>query len=112
MLDKIQIEQVILNLIRNSLEALKNMKVQENLIIIQTKLLKNKIRVSIKDNGPGFKNVDLKKLFNAYYTTKLNGVGIGLSLCRLIIQAHGGKLKVRSLKFGGACVEFFLPVLL
>jgi two-component system sensor kinase FixL len=108
--DKIQLEQVILNLLRNSMEAMQQDQIQDPTIVIQTKLLKNKIWISIKDNGPGFKNAELSRLFDTYYTTKQGGIGIGLSICRTIIEAHGGKLLAKPLSSGGACVNFFLPI--
>ena len=111
MANKIQIEQVLINLVRNSLEAIDHAKIIEGRIVIQTRLLPNNmIEVVVSDNGPGIDENMADKIFDQFQTSKDAGMGIGLSLSRSIIELHGGKLQVDKTHQNGAlfCVE--LPV--
>lgn len=109
-IDKVQIEQVIINLIRNSIEAMSINKPEHAEIIIQTKLLKTHALISVQDNGLGFDSNVIPRLFDSDYTTKPGGVGVGLSICQTIIHAHNGEITAFSLPAGGACIEFTLPI--
>ena len=109
--NKIQIEQVLVNLVRNSLEALAHAEIAEGRIVIQTRLLPNDIiEVSVSDNGPGIDAAMAGKIFDQFQTSKEAGMGIGLSLSRSIIEAHGGKLWVDKNHQNGALFGFELPV--
>jgi signal transduction histidine kinase len=113
-LDKIQIEQVILNLLRNGMEVLKSYSQQNKPELIIETLLdekKKKLIIRVKDNGPGISDENMLKIFELYYSTKLNGMGIGLSICRTIIEAHGGQISVNNNPTGGACFQLALPIL-
>jgi two-component system sensor kinase FixL len=111
MANKIQIEQVIVNLVRNSLEALEHAKIVGGRIVIQTCLLPNdKIEVIVTDNGPGIDAEMGGKIFDQFHTSKESGMGIGLSLSRSIIEAHGGSLWVDENHKNGALFGFELPV--
>jgi two-component system, NtrC family, nitrogen regulation sensor histidine kinase NtrY len=93
--DNKQIAQVLINLLKNSVEALKNQPGGK--IILKSEInTDNKVFISVTDNGPGITNELLDKIFIPFFTTKENGSGIGLSLSRQIIQMHGGSLKVDS----------------
>lgn len=110
-IDKIQIEQVILNLIRNSVEAMQAANTVNPTIKLQACLLnKDNINISVSDNGPGFPQQIATKLFEAYFSTKPSGMGMGLAICRTIIEAHEGKLSASTTSQGGACFECILPL--
>jgi signal transduction histidine kinase len=113
-LDKVQIEQAILNLLRNGIEALKECQKCDRKLSIQTSLDNNKksLIVNIKDNGPGIKPEHTAKIFELYYTTKSEGMGVGLSICRTVIEAHGGRINVSNNISGGACFQIVLPIYL
>jgi PAS domain S-box-containing protein len=109
---KIQIEQVIINLIRNSVEAMQNLTVKKQPhIIIQSQLIAdNFIQVSLKDNGPGFDQDRQQKILMPFFTTKAQGMGMGLSISRSLIEAHGGTLHFQSKPGKGATFYFTLPI--
>jgi PAS domain S-box-containing protein len=93
--NKIQIEQVLVNLVRNSLEAIGHANITGGRVVIQTRLLPNNmIEVTVTDNGPGIDTIMAGKIFDQFQTSKETGLGIGLSLSRTIIEVHGGKLWV------------------
>ena len=108
--DNIQIEQVIMNLVKNSIDELANLP--EGIprrICIQTYLnKKHKVEVRIKDNGNGISEDTKKQLFNPFYTTKENGMGMGLSICRSIIEAHEGILNFNTMEGKGTTFLFLL----
>lgn len=108
----IQIQQVVLNLIRNAMEAMIDLNVEsEKIITIETKLLDtDHIDISIEDRGPGFDIKDQKVLFDAFFTTKKSGLGMGLAICSSIINTHGGKIEASVGLRGGATFRFSLPV--
>jgi C4-dicarboxylate-specific signal transduction histidine kinase len=109
--NKIQIEQVLVNLVRNSLDAIGHEEMADGLVIIQPRLLSNDmIEVSVSDNGPGIDATMAGKVFDQFQTSKGTGMGIGLSLSRSIVEAHGGKLWVEESHQNGALFGFKLPV--
>ena len=109
--NKIQIEQVLVNMIRNSLEAIGSAKTTGGQVVLQTRLLPNDlVKVTVTDNGPGIDAAMAGMLFNPFRTSKETGMGIGLSLSRTIIEAHGGKLWVDKDYQNGALFAFELPV--
>ena len=110
--DHIQIEQVIINLIYNSIDILQYLpKNQPRLLSIQTQLIDdNTIQVRIKDNGPGVAEDDRPKLFTPFFTTKSNGMGMGLSICRSLVEAHDGTLYFNTNIGKGTTFYFQLPI--
>jgi two-component system, LuxR family, sensor kinase FixL len=109
MIDQIQIQQVILNLVRNSVEALRQMPRRE--IAFRTAVSDDSfVEVVISDSGPGLPPEILDRLFQPFVTTKPNGTGIGLSISRSIIEAHGGRLSAVDSPAGGAAFRFTLPI--
>jgi PAS domain S-box-containing protein len=109
--DRIQIEQVLINLVRNSMEAIVHAGTAAGRVILRTRLLpNNSVAVTVTDNGPGVDAEILKKIFHPFQTSKESGMGIGLSLCRRIIEAHGGELWVDKDYLNGALFGFELPV--
>ncbi|WP_333876137.1 PAS domain-containing sensor histidine kinase [Methylobacter sp.] len=110
--DQIQIEQVIINLIRNSIEALQSLPVkQQRQIEFHTRLTANNdILVELIDNGPGLDEDNRQQILTPFYTTKTNGMGMGLSISRSIIEAHEGTLHFNSQHRKGASFYFTLPL--
>jgi two-component system sensor kinase FixL len=111
--DTIQIQQVILNLIRNAVDAMADYPTKDKHIIISTTEDETNIRVSIADNGPGIPNTDKNEIFNPFFTTKPNseGMGMGLAICRSIITAHDGELILNTSNSNGAEFYFTLPII-
>ena len=111
--DYVQIEQVLLNLMRNSVEALHAMSEgRHKQLIVQTYLNeKNQIEVRVKDNGPGLDESQQLQVLKPFYTTKDSGMGMGLSISRSIVEAHNGLLRFNSKKNKGSTFYFTLPVL-
>jgi PAS domain S-box-containing protein len=110
--DHVQIEQVIINLIRNSIDALKNSSAEKQPhVIIHSQLIPdNAIRVRVKDNGPGLDEDQQQKMVMPFYTTKANGMGMGLSISRSLIEAHKGTLHFNSKLEKGTTFYFTLPL--
>jgi two-component system sensor kinase FixL len=107
--DKIRIQQVVLNLIRNAVEAMSDAPRRE--LILGTRLTSpDEIEVSVTDTGCGLAPEMARRLFEAFVTTKPGGMGIGLSICRGIVEAHGGRLWAAAAPGGGTTFQFTLPV--
>jgi two-component system sensor kinase FixL len=107
MVDRVQIQQVLLNLIRNAVEAMEGREVRE--LAIATSAEQSHLCVSVADTGGGIPNEIRVKLFQPFVTTKQDGMGIGLSVCRTIIEAHGGRLWVEANRGGGSVFRFTIP---
>jgi two-component system, LuxR family, sensor kinase FixL len=109
LLDKIQIHQVITNLIRNSVDALAGVKRRE--IVVSTRHAgQDSIEITIADTGPGLAPDVAERLFQPFVTTKPGGLGIGLSICRSIVDAHGGRLWASDNPDGGMVFHVRLPI--
>lgn len=110
--DEIHIQQVILNLLRNAMEAVETplAGVARSICIDIGRNVSGAISVKVADRGPGIAEGDLERVFDAFYSTKASGLGIGLSICRKLIEAHGGELRASHNPAGGAVFEFTLPV--
>src|SRR5258706_13935416 len=109
--DRIQLQQVILNLIVNAIEATSRTSQEPGEVLISTgKDGSNAVLVAVRDSGPGLDPEDLGRLFDAFYTTKAGGMGMGLSICRSIIEAHGGRIWATANVPQGAAFQFTLPV--
>jgi hypothetical protein len=106
--DRVQLQQVILNLILNAIEAMGSVDGPRELLISTEQRETNGL-VSVRDSGPGIAPERLEHVFEAFYTTKSNGVGIGLSICRSIIDAHGGRLWIEANKPRGATFHLTVP---
>jgi PAS domain S-box-containing protein len=106
--DRIQIQQVLLNLIRNAIEAMHDVSRRE--LVIRTRALADQecVAVSVQDSGPGIAPEVLSRLFQPFTTTKTSGMGVGLSICRTIVEAHGGKIWADSKLGEGTTFHFTL----
>jgi signal transduction histidine kinase len=110
LVDRVQLQQVILNLILNAVEAMGSVEFGARELLISAKQSKtNGIVVAVGDSGPGIDPENLERVFEAFYTTKSSGVGMGLSICRSIIGAHGGRLWADANEPRGAVFQFTLP---
>jgi C4-dicarboxylate-specific signal transduction histidine kinase len=109
--DPVQLQQVLLNLIMNSIDAMASTPDGLRRIQICTRATEaGTIEVYLKDNGPGIKAADNKRVFVPFYSTKEHGLGLGLSICSTIIERHGGRIDLRNNVSGGAVAEIALPV--
>ena len=107
-IDKIQIQQVMVNLMRNALEAVQQSKTRR--LTISTRLDNDFAVVGVADSGPGLPENVAARLFQPFVTTKSQGLGMGLAICRTIVEAHGGRLWAGPNPGGGALFSFVLPV--
>jgi signal transduction histidine kinase len=108
--NKNQLQEVVSNLIINSIEAMENTSLGGRLLLIQTEIQGENIAVAVEDSGPGIDKDQLGDIFTAFATTKPHGMGLGLAISRMIIDYHGGKLTAASdSKSGGASFQFVLP---
>lgn len=113
-MDRIQIEQVVFNLLRNAMEAVAGLPGDRRRIRIDTQLSDQRgqasVVCSLEDKGPGFASEAAERLFEPYYTTKTNGLGQGLSICQSILEAHSGRIAAERLQPVGARFSFWLPL--
>ncbi|SHG01661.1 PAS domain S-box-containing protein [Bradyrhizobium erythrophlei] len=108
--DRVQLQQVILNLIINAIEAMSGVAEIPRALLISTAQAEHGILVAMRDSGPGLDPASLEHLFNAFYTTKSGGMGMGLAICRSIIEAHEGQLYASANEPRGAVFQFTLPL--
>jgi PAS domain S-box-containing protein len=109
--DRVQLQQVLLNLIINAIEAMRDVGEEERELLISTRNEPDGMSVEVRDSGPGFALETLEHVFEAFYTTKPGGLGMGLSICRSIIEAHGGRLWASANLPRGASFQFALPAI-
>jgi C4-dicarboxylate-specific signal transduction histidine kinase len=109
--DRVQLQQVILNLILNAVEAMSTVEAGPRELLISTEQTRTGgVLVAVRDSGPGIDPDHLDRVFQAFYTTKSNGVGMGLAISHGIIQSHGGQLSAHGNAPRGAIFKFELPV--
>ena len=107
LVDKIQIQQVLVNLIRNAVEAM-GLAARRILTIRTTPDQPGLVRVTVADTGPGVAPEVAAQLFKAFVSTKMEGMGLGLSICRTIVEANGGRIWMESAEGGGTQFHFTL----
>ena len=108
--DRVQLQQVILNLFLNASDAMSGVDDRPRQLLIRTELdEEGKVRVSVRDVGMGLDSTNIEKLFDAFYTTKSAGMGIGLSISRSIVEGHRGRLWACSNEGPGATFSFSIP---
>ena len=108
MADRIQIEQVLVNLMRNAFEAMRESEHEPRRLTVRTTLddRERTVVVDVADNGIGIRPEAANRVFDRFFTTKANGMGMGLSISRSIIEKHGGRLWVRRTRGGAARLSF------
>src|SRR6476620_4664012 len=107
--DRVQLQQVLLNLIVNAIQATRDAGEEERELLISTRNEADGVSVEVRDSGPGFAPAALERVFEAFYTTKPGGLGLGLSICRSIIEAHNGRLWASPNVPRGAIFHFIAP---
>lgn len=107
--DKVQMLQVITNIILNAIEAVRQKKPQQRDIIVVTLYNQHRIHLSVMDSGCGLSDQQMKQIFDAFWTTREGGTGLGLTLCRAIVEAHRGIINVEHNPKGGAIFNISLP---
>lgn len=109
--DRIQLQQVLLNLILNGMDAVSHLPPPTRCLTLQTRLAaRDLVEVRVRDSGPGVAAQDVARVFQSFFSTKPDGLGIGLAVSQTIIEAHGGRIWVEQPSQGGACFCFTLPV--
>jgi two-component system sensor kinase FixL len=108
-IDRIQIQQVLINLMKNAAEAMEYSPLRELTVTI-SQAVPNFVDIAVADTGPGISAEMAEKLFQPFVTTKAHGMGMGLSICRGIIESHGGRLRLEPNPGGGAVFRFNVPV--
>ena len=108
--DKVQLQQVILNLIINAVEAMSSVREDSRELLVSTKKDVGGVVVAVQDSGPGLNPESIDRLFDAFYTTKASGMGMGLSICRTIVEAHGGQIWASRDVGPGATLQFNVPL--
>lgn len=107
--DRTQLQQVVVNLAVNAIQAMAKTPPAQRRLTLRTELRDNSVSVSIEDKGPGIDAANTQRIFESFYTTKASGMGMGLPICRSILESYGGAISVRNLESGGAAFLFTLP---
>ena len=107
--DRVQLQQVVMNLLLNAVEAMGSVEAKPRDLLISTEQDRTGVLVAVRDSGPGIDPSHLERVFDAFHTTKPSGMGMGLSICRSIINAHGGRLWAEANEPRGTIFQFTLP---
>jgi signal transduction histidine kinase len=107
--DRVQLQRVLMNLLSNAIESLSATENRPHQIAIRSAQGNRRVVLEVSDNGVGIARADMKQIFTPFFTTKSTGTGLGLSLCRIIVQAHGGRLWAAEGKESGAVFHLELP---
>jgi signal transduction histidine kinase len=108
--DQVQLQQVFLNLVMNAIEAMGELKSRSHYLQLRTEIDDTRVLVTVEDSGPGADQNTINQVFTPFYTTKPDGMGMGLSICQSIIEAHGGRITARPGQHWGLVVEVELPL--
>jgi two-component system, LuxR family, sensor kinase FixL len=108
--DRVQLQQVMLNLLHNAMEAVSDLGPRDGAVTVSCQRVNGDARVSVSDSGPGILHGSEELVFEPFYTTKRDGMGMGLSIVRSIVESHGGAIRAGNLVQRGAVFEFTLPL--
>ena len=110
--DRVQLEQVLLNLMLNAMDAIKGVSLAHRRVTLRSaRRDPGAVEISVEDNGHGIAPEKIERLFDSFYTTKESGMGLGLSLVRSIAEAHAGRVTAENNSHGGATFRLILPTL-
>jgi len=107
--DRIQLQQVLLNLLTNALDAMDPVTDRPHVLHVRSEHLDDCVLISVQDSGTGIDPEQADRMFRPFFTTKPNGIGLGLSICRSIVEAHGGRLSVSPGDPYGSVFQVMLP---
>ena len=107
--DRVQLQQVLLNLLTNAIDSMASVTDRPHMLSVRSEHLEDWILVSVQDSGTGIAPEHAERMFDAFFTTKPNGIGLGLSICRSIVEAHGGRLSVFPAHPHGSVFQVMLP---
>jgi two-component system sensor kinase FixL len=110
--DRVQIQQVVLNLVLNAMDAMAEVPAERRLVLVTTTVTADEgaVHLAVRDTGPGLRLADPERVFEPFFTTKPAGMGMGLSIARSIVAAHGGRIWARDNAGPGATFTFSLPL--
>ena len=108
--DEVALQQVLINLALNGMEAMDEVPAERRRLVIGTRSAGSRVSVRVSDAGKGIAAADRRRLFTSFFTTKAHGMGLGLAICRSIVEAHGGTIDAADAPGGGTAFEFSLPI--
>jgi PAS domain S-box-containing protein len=107
--DRVQLQQVLMNLITNAIDSMASVTNRPHTLVVRSERLDEWVLISIQDSGTGIAPEQAERIFDAFYTTKPNGIGLGLSITRSIVESHGGRLSVSPVQPYGSVFQIMLP---
>jgi C4-dicarboxylate-specific signal transduction histidine kinase len=107
--DRIQVQQVLINLVLNAMDAMTGLGAARHTVVVQVQGQARGSRITVRDQGPGIPAADLPRVFESFFSTKRQGMGLGLSVARTLVQAHGGEIRAQNGPDGGAVFQVDLP---
>jgi C4-dicarboxylate-specific signal transduction histidine kinase len=107
--DRVQLEQVLLNLLTNAVDSMAAISDRPHVLRVRSEHLEDWVLVSVEDSGTGINPEHAERIFDAFFTNKPNGIGLGLSICRSIVEAHGGRLSASPAHPHGSIFQVMLP---
>ena len=108
--NRIHVQKVLLNLLNNCIEAMEEAGIEKPSVFVRAERMDgNFVRLTIRDNGPGFKRKDIGRLFEPFFTTKAKGIGMGLAISRSLVEANGGQLWLDPMEDSGGTFHLTLP---
>jgi C4-dicarboxylate-specific signal transduction histidine kinase len=108
--DRVQLQQVLLNLVMNACDAMSSLQASERRLGIRSEIRDGCVWIEVADNGPGIPPETLERLFEPFFTTKARGMGLGLTVCSTIVRSHGGEIRAANRPGRGAIISFSIPV--
>ena len=107
--DCVQLQQVLLNLLTNALDSMASITTRPHVLRLRSEHLDDWVLISVEDTGSGINPEHAERMFDPFFTTKPNGIGLGLSICRSIVEAHGGRLSAFPVHRHGSVFQVMLP---